>query len=516
MDAIALSVFASRIRAVCEEMGAILRRTAFSPNIRDRLDFSCAVFDAKGNLCAQAAHIPVHLGSMAYATRGIVRRVEWSDGDMVVLNDPFLGGTHLPDITLIAPIFAKDRLMGFAANRAHHADVGSDTPGSMPLSGSLEQEGIVIPPSHLIRAHQRDDTLLATIAARTGSPDECRGDFAAQISATQTGVKRLAELIAAMGEDEYVRSLDELNAYAERLAMSGLSQIPDGIYEFEDALDDDGLGNQGLRIKVRLHADAGQVHVDFAGTSRQTPGNVNCPLSVAAAAVYYVFRCLMPDHTPACAGSLNPISLDAPSGCLVNAVRPAAVAAGNVETSTRIVDVVMGALSRAVPKLIPAASHGSMNNIAMGRRDATQSWDYYETVGGGMGAGPEGGGLDAVQTHMTNTLNTPIEALEMRFPLRVTRYAIRRGSGGHGTRPGGDGLVREFEFLEDTQVTLITERRRLAPWGLQGGGNGAVGINRHNDRLLPGKVSLNAVPGDHVTIETPGGGGWGEDVTRDS
>ncbi len=511
MDAIALSVFSSQIRAVCEEMGAILRRTAFSPNIRDRLDFSCAIFDPEGKLCAQAAHIPVHLGSMAYATRGIVRRVHWSEGDMVVLNDPFLGGTHLPDITLIAPVYSQDRLMGFVANRAHHADIGSETPGSMPLSGSLDEEGVIIPPTHLMRSGTLDEDMLAAIANRTGNPVECRGDFAAQISANHTGVKRLGDLVRSMGSDSYFTSLAALNDYAERLAMNCLRDIPDGEYEFEDALDDDGLGHRDLLIRTAIRVSSGRIHVDFTGTSRQTPGNVNCPLSVAAAAVYYVFRCLMPEHTPACAGSLNPITLDAPMGCLINAVRPAAVAAGNVETSTRIVDVVMGALAQAIPERIPAASQGSMNNVAMGMRDNARSWDYYETIGGGMGAGPAGGGLHAVQTHMTNTLNTPIEALEMRFPLRVTRYAIRNGSGGRGLRNGGDGLVREFEFLENTRVTLLTERRRIAPWGLQGGNAGARGVNRHNQRMLPGKASLHAHPGDRITIETPGGGGWGRE-----
>ena len=507
---IELSVFASRIKAVCEEMGAVLRRAAFSPNIRDRLDFSCAIFDAQGELCAQAAHIPVHLGSMAYATRSIVERMDWSDGDMVLLNDPFLGGTHLPDVTLIAPVFADGVLLGFVANRAHHADIGSDTPGSMPISRSLAEEGVVIPPSYLIRTGELNETLLSGIVDQIGNPIESRGDFAAQISANRTGIKRLSDLIGRMGARNYTEYLDALNDYAERLATSALRDIPDGIYQFSDVMDDDGLGHLDLRICTEIRVTGTRVHVDFSGTAPQTSGNVNCPFPVVAAAVYYVFRCLMPEQTPACAGSLRPITLDAPEGSLVNARRPAAVAAGNVETSTRIVDVIMGALAQAIPKRVPAASHGSMNNVAMGIRSAARSWNYYETLGGGMGAGPEGGGLHAVQTHMTNTLNTPIEALEMRFSLRVTRYAIRENSGGDGKHQGGNGLVREFELMEDTRVTLLTERRRHAPWGLHGGGSAHPGVNRLNGRILSGKVHFLAHKGDRLTIETPGGGGWGK------
>jgi len=510
LDAIELSIFASRVEAICDEMGAVLRRAAFSANIRDRLDFSCAVFDAGGDLCAQAAHIPVHLGSMAYAMRDIVKGITWSEGDMVLLNDPFLGGTHLPDVTLIAPVVVNDEQVGFVANRAHHADIGGDTPGSMPISSTLEEEGIIIPPTHLVRRGETDESVLRGIIDATGNPAEARGDFAAQISANHTGVRRLRELLRVMGPPQYLQSLAGLNDYAERLAMSALREIPDGEYHFADVLDDDGMGHRDLRIEATVRVVGGYIDVDFSGTAAQTPGNVNCPLSVAAAAVYYVFRCLMPDHTPASAGSLRPISLHAPEGSLVNAQRPAAVAAGNVETSTRIVDVIMGALAQAIPEHMPAASHGSMNNVAMGIRSEKQSWDYYETLGGGMGAGPDGGGINGVQTHMTNTLNTPIEALEMRFPLRITRYGLRDGSGGTGRFPGGNGLIREFQFLEDARVTLISERRRHSPWGLHGGGPGHPGINHFNDHVVPGKTAFLARPGDRLTIETPGGGGWGE------
>ena len=508
MNPIELSLFASRIEAVCEEMGATLQRSAFSPNIKDRLDFSCAVFDPAGALCAQAAHIPVHLGSMAYAMAGIVERVEWAAGDMVILNDPFLGGTHLPDVTLIAPLFVEERLVGFVANRAHHADIGAASPGSMPVSRTLEEEGLVIPPSYLLRRGRLDEAFLASITDATRNPHDARGDFSAQVSANRGGLARLEALVGPLGAEAYLAALEELNDYAERLARNALAEIPAGSYRFRDVMDDDGYGNESIPIEARVEVDGSGIRVDFSGTSPQVPGNINCPLSVAAAGVYYVFRCLMPDRTPASAGAFRPIAVHAPAGSLLNAARPAAVAAGNVETSSRVVDVVLGALAQAIPERIPAASHGGMNNLAMGAR-GERAWDYYETMGGGMGAGPEGGGLSVVQTHMTNTLNTPIEVLEMRYPLRVSRYGVRRGSGGEGVRDGGDGLIREFRFLEPATVTLLTERRVVAPWGLAGGGEGARGSNRLNGEPLDPKISVKVKAGDRLTVETPGGGGWG-------
>ena len=509
MNAIELNIFASRLDAVCDEMGAVLQRAAFSPNIRDRLDFSCAVFDAKGELSAQAAHIPVHLGSMAFAMRDIVAGIEWQPGDMVIVNDPFLGGTHLPDVTVIAPIFSAGKLSAFVANRAHHADIGAETPGSMPLSSRLEEEGMVIPPTRLIRAGKLDEAVMNRITDTVRSGHAGRGDFAAQISANRNGLLRLGELIDTMGLTVFQQSLDDLNDYAERLAQATLSSIPDGEYHFSDVMDDDGLGHEDLTIAVILRVKAHHVHVDFNGTAAQVEGNVNCPLSVAAAAVFYVFRCLMPPQTPACAGSFRPISLTAPTGCLLNAQYPAAVAAGNVETSTRVVDVVMGALAQALPERIPAASHGSMNNLAMGSAGDHRGWDYYETIGGGMGAGPKVAGISAVQTHMTNTLNTPIEVLERNYPLRVTTYAVRDHSGGLGRHAGGNGIIRSFTFLQPATITLLTERRRHSPWGLNGGEAGLPGRNLLNDTPLAGKVTLNVRRGDTLSIETPGGGGWG-------
>ncbi len=490
-------------------MGAVLQRAAFSPNIRDRLDFSCAVFDAQGELCAQAAHIPVHLGSMAYAMQSIVSQLDWHEGDMVIVNDPFLGGTHLPDITLIAPVYFQGKLLAFIANRAHHADIGADSPGSMPLSKSLEEEGLIIPPTHLIEQGVMNKFFMSTILKSIRSGSAALGDFSAQISANHAGVERLQSLIIPLGELAFLNALSELNDYGERLARSVINNIPNGEYTFSDVMDDDGLGNVDLKISATIDIKDHNVHVDFNGTTDQTEGNINCPLSVAAAAVYYVFRCLMPKQTPACAGSFRPITLSAPEGCLLNAKRPAAVAAGNVETSTRIVDVVMGALAQALPDKIPAASHGSMNNLAMGSVNDNKAWDYYETMGGGMGAGSGGDGLDAVQTHMTNTRNTPIEVMETSYPVRIKKYAIRKKSGGDGLHKGGDGLVREFEFLKSANVTLLTERRLHSPWGLNKAKPGKQGQNVLNGKILPPKICLDVKAGDKLTIKTSGGGGWG-------
>ena len=507
MNSIELSLFSSRLNAVCDEMGAVLQRAAFSPNIRDRLDFSCAVFDAKGELCAQAAHIPVHLGSMAYAMKDIVRQLNWREGDMVIVNDPFLGGTHLPDITLIAPVYFQGQLLAFIANRAHHADIGADSPGSMPLSKSLDEEGLIIPPTHLIKQGKMNNAFMAEILNAIRSGSAAQGDFSAQISANNAGVDRLTALLTSLGSNRFLTALSDLNDYGERLAQSVIKNIPDGVYRFNDVMDDDGLGHFDLTISTTISIKADKVHVDFNGTTAQTAGNINCPLSVAAAAVYYVFRCLMPEQTPACAGTFRPITLAAPEGCLLNAKRPAAVAAGNVETSTRIVDVVMGALAQALPDKIPAASHGSMNNLAMG--SITDAWDYYETMGGGMGAGSTSDGIDAVQTHMTNTRNTPIEVMETNYPVRIKQYAIRKHSGGEGLHKGGDGLIREFEFLKPANVTLLTERRLTPPWSLNGGLNGGCGQNLLNGKALTPKVCLDVQKGDCLTIKTPGGGGWG-------
>lgn len=507
MNPAELNIFSNRLDAVCDEMGLVLRNAAFSPNIRDRLDYSCAVFDAKGELCAQAAHIPVHLGSMAFAMRDVVSEIAWQEGDQVVLNDPYLGGTHLPDVTLIAPLFFQTKLIGFVVNRAHHADIGADSPGSMPISCSLDSEGLIIPPSLLVRDGQMQQTLFEQLRAATRNPTESLGDFNAQLAANRAGLAALLKMLVQYGVGVYAQGLQALNAYAERLSRAALSRIPDGEYRYRDFLDDDGQGHDDIVIASSIEIRAGQVSVDFSGTAAQVKGNVNCPLAVAAAAVFYVFRCLMPSQTPACAGAFKPIRLYAPLGSLLNAQRPAAVAAGNVETSTRIVDVLLGALAQALPEKIPAASHGSMNNLAMGSSGAS-AWDYYETIGGGMGASAQRSGQSGVQTHMTNTLNTPVEVLESHYPVRVCRYALRKNSGGSGIFKGGDGLQREFEFLAPAQITLLTERRRFRPWGLGAGMSGQAGSNRLNGQVLPGKCERHVDIGDRLLIETPGGGGW--------
>ncbi len=509
MDAVQLSLFASRVAAVCDEMGAVLRRAAFSPNIRDRLDYSCALFDARGRLCAQAAHIPVHLGSMAYAMADMVATRHWRAGDMLVLNDPFRGGTHLPDVTLIAPVFVAGACVGFVANRAHHADIGAKAPGSMPLARRLEDEGLLIPPTLLLEQGRLCREVLQGIVAATHDAMVTEGDFSAQISANRSGAARVQALVAQLGRETYLHGLDALNDYAARMAQSALREVPDGEYRFADLMDDDGQGATDIPLQVRILVAGQRVKVDFAGTAAQVAGNINCPLAVTAAAVFYVLRCLMDARTPACAGAFEAIDLVVPPGSLLNARAPAAVAAGNVETSSRVVDLVLGALAEAIPERVAAASQGSMNNVAMGARHAGGGWDYYETLGGGMGAGRHGGGLHAVQTHMTNTLNTPIEVLESAWPLRVCRYAIRRDSGGVGRRRGGDGLIRGYEFLAPATVTLLTERRRHRPWGLAGGGAGSAGENRLNGEPLPPKVSLEVQPGDRLEIHTPGGGGYG-------
>jgi N-methylhydantoinase B len=509
ISSIDLSLFASRVSAICEEMGAMLGRVAFSPNIRDRLDYSCALFDPQGLLLGQATHIPVHLGSMAYAMHDLVQVFQWQPGDMVILNDPFQGGTHLPDVTFVSPVFVEEQLLGFCANRAHHADIGSDAPGSMPITNCLEEEGIIISPVRIIEAGITNQTLFDGLLSRLQNPDLAQGDFKAQIAANLLGSSRLEQLTIAMGQSDFTLLCNELQSYAERLARASISELPDGKCSFTDILDDDGLGTKDIPITVNITIDDDGVMVDFEGTSPQVQGNLNCPLSVTAAAVIYVFRCLMPDQVPACWGAMSPIKITAPPGNLVNAKSPAAVAAGNVETSMRVVDVVCGALAQILKDKIPAASQGTMNNLAMGSR-GENGWDYYETLAGGHGAGPDCDGRTARHSHMTNTLNTPVEVLERHYPLRILKYAIRKGSGGAGQYKGGDGISRDYLFLADADVSILSERREHAPWGLQSGQPGIVGINLLDGQPLPGKCQLSVKKGQRLSMNTPGGGGYGE------
>ncbi len=509
MNPIELKLFSSRSSAICDEMGLVLRRAAFSPNIKDRLDFSCALFDAGGQLFAQAAHIPVHLGSMAFAMEALVGKQQWQAGDMLVFNDPYLGGTHLPDVTMVAPVFAggDSAPVAFVANRAHHADIGCDTPGSMPVSSSLDEEGRIIPPTLL----QRQGELRQEATAMLGIEGRLSGDFAAQLGANVVGVERLQMLLAAMGPGQFRQAVAALNDYGARISKSVLAEFAPGTYQFKDLLDDDGIHQASIPLHIVLRIEAQSLTMDFSASADQVEGNMNCPESVVAAAAYYCFRCLLPDHAPVCAGLFSPITIVTRKGSVLNAKRPAAVAAGNVETSTRLVDLIFGALAQALPDQIPAASQGTMNNVAMGRiaSDGSGRWDYYETVAGGTGGGPKHPGLSGVQSHMTNTLNTPVESLEMHYPLRVLRYALRDGSGGAGSRPGGDGVVREYEFLDEAQLSLLSERRKIEPWGLQGGGAGSAGTNLLNGERLPGKCSMSVEAGDRLQVNTPGGGGFG-------
>ena len=500
-----VTLFYTRLSGICSEMGATLASAAFSPNIRDRLDFSCAVFDARGRLCAQAAHIPVHLGSMAYAMRDLVGGFDWQPGDMVVTNDPFLGGTHLPDVTVVAPVFDAQGLVGFVANRAHHADIGAEQPGSMPLSTTLAEEGLLISPRHVIRAGVRDTECEALFASTFSRASSTFGDIDAQIAANRHGQALFTRLIEAQGRASFDSHTEALHAYAARLALERFMPLGGRSVEFTDLLDGDGVGTLDVPVCVRVEFHRDGVVVDFEGTSPQVPGNLNCPIAVSAAAVYYVLFCLMPRETPACDGAFASIQLCAPAGSLVNAEAPAAVAAGNVETSMRIVDTLLGALAPLFPEDIPAAGQGTMNNLAIGGAD----WAYYETIGGGAGAHARGPGASGLHSHMTNTRNTPVEVLETVYPLRVTTYALRRDSGGGGRFTGGSGVRRGYRFLAPASVTLISERRRHPPWGLAGGGPGALGRNLLNGEPLPGKASFRAATGDELVIETPGGGGHG-------
>ena len=508
-DPIELNLFSRRVSAICEEMGSVLKRAAFSPNIKDRLDYSCAIFDRNGEMFAQADHMPVHLGSMAYAMHQIVRGVEWKPGDCLVLNDPYLGGTHLPDVTVISPVFLNEiQLVGFVVNRAHHANIGCDTPGSMPISSHLEEEGLVIPPTFLVRNGEVQQSAARLLGIQSVG---LTGDFAAQIGANQIGETRLEKLVKIMGLYVYERRITQLNDLAEGLASIAVSRLKPGEYRFVDYLDDDGCGTENIKLSVHIHVTSASVVLDFSESACMVKGNLNCPEAVVAAASFYCFRCLMPSYTPACHGLFRSIKIKTQEGSILSAKRPAAVAAGNVETSMRLVDLIFGALSKASSDLIPSAGQGTMNNLAMGLISESQNtrWDYYETVAGGTGGGPNYPGLDGKHSHMTNTLNTPIESLEMHYPLRINRYEIRDHSGGVGQNRGGDGIVREYEFLDNARVTILSERRSRGPWGLKGGRSGAPGKNLLNGNLLPGKCSFKVNHGDKLSIKTPGGGGWG-------
>jgi N-methylhydantoinase B len=495
LDPIDLQVLIGALRAACEEMGAALIRSAYSANIKERHDCSTALFDPAGELVMQAEHIPVHLGSMPDAVAAILAE-EQRPGLSWILNDPYRGGTHLPDITLVSPVFEGPELLGFAASRAHHADVGGATPGGMPAtSTSLEQEGVVIPPTPV------EGEALERLAARMRAPRQRLADLRAQQAANRLGELRLRELCGRLGAARLRAGMAEILAYSERRTRAALAALPDGSWHAEDVLEDDGEGRQSdavLRVEATIAGES--LRLDFGGTDPQLAGNLNCPLSVTRSAAFFAVRVLTDPDAPPSAGAHRPIEVLAPPGCLLNAHPPAAVAAGNVETSSRVADLVIAALAGALPA--PAQGQGTMNNLTLANPDFT----YYETLGGGQGACPGADGPSAVHVAMSNTLNTPVEALEAEFPLRVRELSIRAGSGGDGARRGGDGLVREIEALAPMRFTLITERRRHAPRG-RGGEDGAPGRNFLDGEPLPSKCEGDLDPGGRLRIETPGGGG---------
>jgi len=592
IDPAELEIFKNLFHSVAEEMGAALRRSAFSPNIKERRDYSCAVFDGARRVVAMGDHMPVHLGSMPMSVAAAVDTLALGPGDIAMLNDPYAGGTHLPDITLVMPVFVPGdltriphqdskraglqprryslpristlsrsrrrpsttsrvesgtqrtplRTLGgaeappfsnpdekcnlkplfYVANRAHHADVGGARPASMGLSEEIYQEGLRIPPVLLAREGKIARDVMALVLANVRTPTEREGDLAAQVAACRLGERRLAELTEKYGAGKTSFYLEALHAYSERLMRAALRRIPDGRYQAEDFLDDDGYGSGPVRLRVAIGISGERAYVDFAGSAPACRGSVNAVMAITTSAVFYVFRCLLGEEVPACAGLMAPIEVVAPTGSVVNAEAPAAVAAGNVETSQRIVDVLLKALAGALPRRIPAASSGTMNNLSFGGLDpkSGRPFAYYETIAGGMGARPNADGLDAVHTHMTNSLNTPIEALESTYPVRMHRYAVRRGSGGRGAFRGGDGVIREIEFLTSVRGSILSDRRKLPPYGLAGGEPGQPGLNlmtvpagrpgRARRVRLESKAAFEAQVGSVLRLETPGGGGWGK------
>jgi len=533
VDPVKLEIFKSLYSSVCEEMGVSLRRSAFSPNIKERRDYSCAVFNRQGVLIAQGDHMPVHLGSMPMSVRAALATLSLGRGDVVVLNDPYCGGTHLPDVTMVAGVFenrpprrrlsgsarhrssASPRPLFYVANRAHHADIGGATPGSMGRADEIYQEGLRIPPVRLMIGGSVNDDVMRLISLNVRVAREREGDLTAQLGAIATGQQRLLEIIERYGFPEADHHAAQLIAYTGKMMRRVISDLPDGVYEAEDFLDDDGYSREPVRIRVGITIRDDTARVDFTGSSPQVRGPINAVEAITVSAVYYVFRCLIPTHVPASWGILDPIEVVAPQGTIVNARPPAPVAGGNVETSQRIVDTLLRALSQT-GAAVPAASQGTMNNLTIGGVDERtgEQFAYYETVAGGMGARPGLNGISGIHTHMTNSLNTPAEALEYAYPMRVRRYSIREGSGGAGKYTGGDGVIRELELLTDATVTILADRRITRPYGLAGGEPGAAGrttiISNGNSRELAGKDTVSAHKGDRIRIETPGGGGYGE------
>lgn len=522
IDIITLSVIQKALENITDEMGLVLRRASFSPNCKERLDFSCAIFDSEAELLAQAEHIPVHLGAMFSSTFEIIKEFpieELNEDDIIILNSPFTGGTHLPDVTFLMPVFIDGELTFFVNNRAHHADIGGATPGSMPgISSELFEEGLIIPPVKLYERGKEVTDVMNLILANVRVKKERLGDFRAQRAALLRGKERLIELSEKYNKTFLLNAFTKLKDLSEKAFKSQLSNFPNGTFQFTDFLDSNGISEQSVKIKVNITKSNGKFLVSFNGTDPQQTGNVNAPQSVVYSCVYFVFRSLTDSSIMTNAGLFRNIDIEIPEGSLLDPKPPAAVSSGNVETSQRIVDVLLGALAQAFPQLIPAASQGTMNNITIGGFDHTgKQWTYYETIGGGTGAGCEYNGISGVHSHMTNTLNTPIEALEIAYPLRIMKYSFRDNSGGIGEKKGGDGIVRIIKCLLDSSVSLQTERRKLPPYGLNGGEPGLKGVNKKitidgKTIILPGRSITNFLANETLILETPGGGGFGKRI----
>ena len=517
IDPVTLEVLRNQFESVADEMGQVLIRGAYSPNITERQDCSTAIFDADGRMIAQAEHIPVHLGAMPEAVDAVLDH-DPAPGDVFVLNDPFAGGTHLPDVTLISPIAPREEILGYAVSRAHHADVGGMTPGSMPAGAEeIYQEGLRLPPTRLVDAGERNEELFSLILANVRNPEERRADFRAQLAATERAEERLSDLTDDHGYDRVVDGFDAVIDYSRERIRDSIGDLPDGTYRASDVLEGDGVTDDDIEIQAAVTVDGATITVDFAGTADQVAGNLNAPLAVATSAVYFVIRSLTDPEIPPNHGCYEPVTVSAPEGCLLNPEPPAAVVGGNVETSQRVTDVVFLALAEAAPDRVPAQCQGTMNNLIIGGRGG--EFAYYETIGGGFGGRASGDGMDGVQVGMTNTLNTPVEALEAEYPLRVDRYALRPDSGGDGTHRGGLGLERRLRIQQDATVSLLTERRRHAPQGVDGGEPGATGENLlqlpgEDEKSVAAKTTVDVPAGTVVTVRTPGGGGHGDPGNR--
>ncbi len=506
LDPTELEVMKHNFTAIPEQMGAALQRCAYSPNIKERMDESCALFSSDQKMIAQAEHIPVHLGAMPKALESSVKRVDFGPEDQIIINDPYSGGTHLPDITIIKPVFMDDLQLGFVVNRAHHADIGGKTPGSMPgESKKLEEEGLIFPPQ-LIITDGDENKKVFKLFKKTRSPEERIGDLRAQIGANERGAVEFKKAVKKFSFEKYQAFKEEIIKYSEQRTKEMMKKLPNTQLESEDLME----WNDGIKLKLKMSLEKENITYDFSGTDPQVEGNINAPEPVTHSAVYYTLRCLLPRDVPVNEGCYSPINVFVPEKSVLNPSPPAAVSAGNVETSQRVVELIFRALAEILPEKIPAESQGTMNNLVIGSDDFT----YYETIGGGAGGSKKRKGESGVHVHMTNTKNTPIESLENNYPLLVTSYNLRKGSGGSGKNPGGEGIVREIKVLKDVKVSIQSERREIRPKGLKGGGDGDVGknirIKGSKKKILKSKVTVDLEEGERIRIETPGGGGWGK------